>query len=166
MLTWASLTYTLVNLFIYLLLLLGFDSKLGKIPNSLQTQTYFSQIHPSWCLQATTVVDPPPLFFDQNEAQRAEKNFFGDRPPHPYLRVWMTSTPAYLKVWMHHCMILNKVSYREARSQGLTPYPNLQRQGKAPWGQGCPYPFTKPFWTEKVPLLYIFDWQMVSPSHI
>ena len=23
----------------------------------------------------------PPLFFDQNEAQRAEKNCFGDRPP-------------------------------------------------------------------------------------
>ena len=34
---------------------------------------------------------PPPLFFDQNEAQRAEKNFFGDRPP--YLRVWMTPPP-------------------------------------------------------------------------
>ena len=28
---------------------------------------------------------------DQTETQRAEKNFFGDRPPHPYLRVWMTS---------------------------------------------------------------------------
>ena len=23
----------------------------------------------------------PPLFFDQNETQRAEKNFFGDRTP-------------------------------------------------------------------------------------
>ena len=42
---------------------------------------------------------PPPLFLDQNEAQRAEKNFFeagvpplpqglDDRPP-PYLRVWI-----------------------------------------------------------------------------
>ena len=36
-----------------------------------------------------SVVDPgegpggpgPPLFFDQNEARRAEKNFLGDRPP-------------------------------------------------------------------------------------
>ena len=26
---------------------------------------------------------PPPLFFNQNEAQRAEKKFFGDFPPHP-----------------------------------------------------------------------------------
>ena len=68
----------LFDLSIYLLLLLGFNSKLGKIPKSLQTQTYFSQIHPSWCLQATTVVDPP-LFFDQNEAQ---KRFFC-RPPPP-----------------------------------------------------------------------------------
>ena len=24
---------------------------------------------------------PPPLFFDQNEAQLAKNNFFGDRPP-------------------------------------------------------------------------------------
>ena len=38
-----------------------------------------------------SVVDPgegpggpgPPLFFDQNEARRAEKNFLGDRPPPP-----------------------------------------------------------------------------------
>ena len=83
-----------------------------------------------------------PLFLDQTEVQRAEKIFLRlSPPPHPYLRVWMTSTPAYLKVWMCHCMILNEVSYREARSQGLTPYPNLQSQGKAPWGQGCPYPF-------------------------
>ena len=26
---------------------------------------------------------PGPLFLDQTEAQRAEKNFFGDRPPLP-----------------------------------------------------------------------------------
>ena len=25
----------------------------------------------------------PPLFLDQTEARRAEKDFFGDRPPHP-----------------------------------------------------------------------------------
>ena len=54
-----------------------------------------------------SVVDPgegpggpgPPLFFDQNEARRAEKKFLGDRPP-PYLRVWMTAPPPYLKVWI------------------------------------------------------------------
>ena len=48
-----------------------------------------------------SVVDPGegpggpgrPLFFDQNEARRAEKNFLGDCPP-PYLRVWMTAPPA------------------------------------------------------------------------
>ena len=33
-------------------------------------------------------IPPRPLFFDQNEAQRAKKKFFGDRSP-PYLRVWM-----------------------------------------------------------------------------
>ena len=31
----------------------------------------------------------PPLFFDQNEARRAETQFCGDRPA-PCLRVWMT----------------------------------------------------------------------------
>ena len=47
-----------------------------------------------------TVADPgegpgggpvPPLFLDQTEAQRAEKNFFQTVPP--YLRVWMTAPP-------------------------------------------------------------------------
>ena len=50
---------------------------------------------------STPVVDPgegpgrpgPPLFFDQNEARRAEKDIFGDRA-HPYPRVWMTAPPA------------------------------------------------------------------------
>ena len=47
-----------------------------------------------------------PIFLDQTEARRAEKNFLGDRPP-SYLRVWMT-TPTlppplpYLKVWIRH----------------------------------------------------------------
>ena len=35
---------------------------------------------------------PAPLFFDQNEAQRAEKFFLETAPP-PYLKVWMTATP-------------------------------------------------------------------------
>ena len=45
----------------------------------------------------------PTLFFDQNEARRAKKNSFGDRPPlvsgsgwpcpPRYLRVWMTVSP-------------------------------------------------------------------------
>ena len=35
----------------------------------------------------------PPLFFDQNEARRAEKIFWETvpPPPPPYLRVWMTA---------------------------------------------------------------------------
>ena len=32
----------------------------------------------------------PPLFLDQTEARRAKKIFFGDYPPPPYLRIWMT----------------------------------------------------------------------------
>ena len=46
----------------------------------------------------------PPLFFDQNEARRAEKNFLETGPPPtpPYLRVWMTGPPPYLKVWIRH----------------------------------------------------------------
>ena len=45
----------------------------------------------------------PPLLFDQSEAQRAEKNYFGDSSPPPYLRVWMTGPPPYLKVWIRQC---------------------------------------------------------------
>ena len=50
--------------------------------------------------------DPPPttLFLDQTEAQRAQRNFFGDKPT-SYLRVWMSAPPPlppYLKVWIHH----------------------------------------------------------------
>ena len=35
---------------------------------------------------------PSPVFLDQTEARRAEKNFLGYRPP-TYLRVWMTAPP-------------------------------------------------------------------------
>ena len=46
-----------------------------------------------------------PLFLDQTEARRAEKNFFKTAPPlptptpTPYLRVWMNP---YLKIWICH----------------------------------------------------------------
>ena len=33
----------------------------------------------------------PPYFLEQAEAQRTEKVLFGDPPPPPYLRVWMTA---------------------------------------------------------------------------
>ena len=39
---------------------------------------------------------PAPLFLDQTEAVRSEKNFFGDRPP----------LPPYLKVWIRHRILL------------------------------------------------------------
>ena len=38
----------------------------------------------------------PPLFFDQNEARRAEKIFLETGHP-PYLRVWMTPPPPLSK---------------------------------------------------------------------
>ena len=44
---------------------------------------------------------PPPLFLDQTEPPRAEKNFL--KPPPTYLRVWMTGPFPYLKVWIRHC---------------------------------------------------------------
>ena len=34
---------------------------------------------PHWRIQGGP--GPPPLFLDQTETRRAEKNFFGDRPP-------------------------------------------------------------------------------------
>ena len=38
----------------------------------------------------------PPLFFDQNEARRAEKIFLETGRP-PYLRVWMRGLPVITK---------------------------------------------------------------------
>ena len=43
-----------------------------------------------------------PLFLDQTEARRAEKNFFGDRPPLPEGLDDRLPPPHYLKVWVHH----------------------------------------------------------------
>ena len=47
----------------------------------------------------------PPLLFsflDQTEARRAEKNFFGNRPP--LSQGLDDRAPPYLKVWIGHCM--------------------------------------------------------------
>ena len=49
---------------------------------------------------------PPHLFFDQNEARRAEKNFLetGPPPPPPLSQRLDDRTPSpYLKVWISHC---------------------------------------------------------------
>ena len=111
-LTWASLTYTLVNLFSYQFLLSGFNSKLGKIPNSLQTQPYFSQIYPSWCLQATTVADP-----GKGPGGRP-------RPAPPYFRVWMTAPP-YLKVWILNNILINSSTEEQKLTWVLPAWPKV-----------------------------------------
>ena len=51
----------------------------------------------------------PTLFLDQTDSRRAEKSFFGDLPPSPYLRVWMTPPPPYLKVWIRYCIFVEWV---------------------------------------------------------
>ena len=55
-------------------------------------QTLLSCHQYQWGIQGRGL-RPPPLSFDQNEARRAEKIFWGDGPPPP---------PPYLKVWIHH----------------------------------------------------------------
>ena len=54
------------------------------------------------------VVDPgegPPYFWTKLRPEGLKK-FWGGRPLHPYLRVWMTAPPSppprYLKVWIRH----------------------------------------------------------------
>ena len=45
---------------------------------------------------------PRPPFFDQNEAQRAKKKFWGDRAL-PLSQDLDDPPPPYLKVWICHC---------------------------------------------------------------
>ena len=60
-------------------------------------------MHPGRVCAVFPVADPEerpggpasPLFFDQNEARRAEKSFLETGPP-TYLRVWMTRSPPSL----------------------------------------------------------------------
>ena len=53
----------------------------------------------------------PPLLLDQTEAWRAEKKNLSPPPPPPYLRVWMTGLPLYLKVWIRCCWYTCKWNY-------------------------------------------------------
>ena len=46
---------------------------------------------------------PPPLFLDQTEAQRAEKNFWGRPGPPLSQGLNYHPPPPYLKVWIRHC---------------------------------------------------------------
>ena len=54
---------------------------------------------------------PPPLFFDQNEARRAEKIFLETVPPPPlpYLSVWMTAPPPL--IWRSGSATATQQSY-------------------------------------------------------
>ena len=58
-----------------------------------------------WRIQGRGLGGPGnPLFLDQTEPRRAEIFFFLETgSPLPYLRVWMSWTPPYLKVWIRHC---------------------------------------------------------------
>ena len=54
-----------------------------------------------WRIQGRSPGDlTPPLIFRPKWGPKGRKNFLGDRPPPPYLRVWMTAPPPYLKVWI------------------------------------------------------------------
>ena len=85
----------------------------------------------------------PSLFFDQNEARRAENIFLGDRSPPPNLRVWMTAPLPYLRVWMTAPLL----------SQGLDDRPPLIS------GSGWPPPL--PYlrvWMTAPPLISESGW--------
>ena len=51
----------------------------------------------------------PFLILDQTDSQRAEKEFKTalplPQPPSPYLSIWMTGPPPYLKVLIRHCTV-------------------------------------------------------------
>ena len=56
---------------------------------TLQAESTFQ-----WWIQGRGTGDPRPhLILRSAEARRAEKSFYGDLPPSPYLRVWMTPPP-------------------------------------------------------------------------
>ena len=47
------------------------------------------------------------ILFRQNWGPKVRKECVWDRPPlPPYLRIWMTASPSYLKVWIHRWTLL------------------------------------------------------------
>ena len=70
-----------------------------------------------WRIQA------PPWFFDQKEARRAKKFFFGDRAPPlsqgPDDRV----PPPHLKVWIRYCNAHTWYCAFVVRNKELTVFP-------------------------------------------
>ena len=52
----------------------------------------FWELQGQWRIQGRDPGSRPPLFFDQNEARRPEKHFFGDCPPPPPL-IWRSRSP-------------------------------------------------------------------------
>ena len=74
----------------------------GRVSSRIVHPLLTVRLRGQWRVQGRGPGDSPaPLFLDKTDTRRAEKNFLGDCSP-PYLRVWMTPPPAYLKVWIRH----------------------------------------------------------------
>ena len=94
---------SLVVYFTHLSLVLSVRYRLITASRTLQAKGEMCTLQTGkLCYHAINISDrsrggdrEPPLFFDQNEARRAENNFLGDRPLPP-------PPPPYLKVWIHH----------------------------------------------------------------
>ena len=77
--------------------LLLIQSHFQNIPNTPSIILIFKSIHQWWIQGTRGRPSTPLLFFNQNEARRAEKNFFWRlTPPTP-------APPPHLKVWIYHC---------------------------------------------------------------
>ena len=91
LMSWPQLIQQVWLLWFFTLL----TRKLPKLTPALfilYTKLYFTL---QWRIQGRGLgAQVPPLFLDQTEARRAEKNFFGDL---------CTPTLHYLKVWSRHC---------------------------------------------------------------
>ena len=67
----------------------------------------------------------PPLFLNQTEAQRAEKNFFAYRTPPPYFRFWIF-TLFILFLFARNC---GNSDFRNGGRRNETSLLELERQG-------------------------------------
>ena len=55
-----------------------------------------------WRIQGRDPGGAAPLYFWIKMSPKGPKTFFGDRPPPPYLRIWMTAPSL-----SQHCILLN-----------------------------------------------------------
>ena len=99
---------------------------------------------------------PPTLFLDQNEARRAEKIFFFETGPRPYLRFWMTSPtphPPYLKVWIRQCLEQTEKNWAVPPLLACKIFSRFFRSlGRAPWNS-----FSNFSW-KKIPCTFYAPW--------